>query len=154
MLKVQISAEGNSFFEFCESAEDFFLEDFSDAENFFGEIKITGEIVNDGTGFLVRGKIFCQRNFVCDRCLSTANETQVHEFSEELEKSAAINNLIDVTEIIRDTILAGQPMKNLCREDCKGLCPVCGKNLNDGECGCDRFIVDPRLAPLEILKNF
>ena len=70
---------------------------------------------------------------------------------EEFDKAEAVDDLIDVTELLRDELLAGQPMKNLCKADCKGLCPVCGANLNDGECDCDKVIVDPRLAAL---KNF
>ena len=44
-------------------------------------------------------------------------------------------------------------MKVLCREDCKGLCPVCGKDLNDGDCGCDRTERDPRFESLRALFN-
>ncbi|NMA14219.1 MAG: DUF177 domain-containing protein [Clostridia bacterium] len=42
-------------------------------------------------------------------------------------------------------------MKTLCREDCKGLCPICGSNLNIKQCRCERESIDPRLAAL---KNF
>ena len=42
-----------------------------------------------------------------------------------------------------------------CKEDCKGLCPVCGTNLNEKECGCDRTVADPRMAAIQdIFKNF
>jgi uncharacterized protein len=44
-------------------------------------------------------------------------------------------------------------MKKLCREDCKGLCNVCGKDLNDGDCNCDRSNADIRWLPLKELKN-
>ena len=55
------------------------------------------------------------------------------------------------TAIICETVIAAQPTANYCREDCRGLCPVCGKNLNDGECGCEREVIDPRL---EALRDF
>jgi uncharacterized protein len=45
-------------------------------------------------------------------------------------------------------VLLELPYKSLCREDCRGLCPLCGKNLNEGLCGCNRKSVDPRLAIL------
>ena len=45
------------------------------------------------------------------------------------------------------------PMKPLCREDCQGLCPQCGQDLNEGRCGCVRERVDPRWAALAMLKE-
>ena len=56
---------------------------------------------------------------------------------------------IELDELVRDTLLAAQPLSNICKPDCKGLCPVCGANLNHGDCGCDRFVPDPRLAALQ-----
>ena len=44
-------------------------------------------------------------------------------------------------------------MKTLCRDDCKGLCPVCGKDLNTGACGCDPTEIDPRFESLRALVN-
>ena len=120
-------------------------------EDFEGEIKISGEVEDVGRCYVVRGRIECKKIFTCDRCLAEATENQVHEFEEEFDKSEAVEDLIDVTELLRDELLAGQPMKNLCKADCKGLCPKCGANLNEGECGCDKFIVDPRLAALQQL---
>lgn len=52
--------------------------------------------------------------------------------------------------IVREQALFSLPMKPLCREDCRGLCPECGKDLNAGDCACDKRTRDPRL---EVLKN-
>ena len=41
------------------------------------------------------------------------------------------------------------PTKILCKPDCKGICKVCGKNLNEGDCGCDQFVPDPRMAAIK-----
>lgn len=151
MPKVQ-TARGESVpFELSATAKNFFGEDFSE-EEFIGDIKIFGEVEDVGRCYVVRGRIECRKSFTCDRCLAQATENQVHEFEEEFDKAEAVDDLLDVTELLRDTLLAGQPMKNLCKADCKGLCPKCGANLNDGECGCDKFIVDPRLAALENFK--
>ena len=60
-------------------------------------------------------------------------------------------DMIDIAALIRDTILTAQPLQNLCRTDCRGLCSRCGANLNDGDCGCDRRSVDPRLAALQAM---
>ena len=150
MPKVQTARGDKVPFEFSATAEKLFGEDFS-SEGIFGDAKIFGEVEDVGRCFVVRGRIECQKTFTCDRCLTQATENQVHEFEEEFDKSEAVEDLIDVTELLRDVLLAGQPMKNLCKADCKGLCPECGANLNDGDCGCDKFKIDPRLA---VLKDF
>ena len=57
--------------------------------------------------------------------------------------------------LIFGEFLVSIPGKILCREDCKGLCPVCGTNLNVAECGCDRDVLDPRMSVFkDILNNF
>ena len=152
MPKVQTARNDKVPFEFSATAEKLFGEDFS-ADGFDGDIKIFGEVEDVGRCYVVRGRIECKKIFVCDRCLTQATANQVHEFEEEIDKSEAVDDFIDVTELLRDELLAGQPMKNLCKADCKGLCPVCGANLNDGDCGCEKFIVDPRLAALEAIRN-
>ncbi len=61
---------------------------------------------------------------------------------------------LDVDALVHDEILMNWPAKILCKDDCKGICPVCGQNLNEGECGCDTFVPDPRMAVIQdIFKN-
>ena len=151
MPKVQTARGSKAPFEFSATPKKLFEEDFSE-EGIIGDVKIFGEVEDIGRCFIVKGRIECQKTFTCDRCLTQATENQVHEFAEEFDKAAVVEDLIDVTELLRDELLAGQPMKNLCKADCKGLCPICGANLNEGECECDKFIVDPRLAALKDLK--
>ena len=57
---------------------------------------------------------------------------------------------LDLDELIRADILLELPTKFLCSPDCKGLCPKCGRNLNEGPCGCNTHQMDPRL---EVLKK-
>lgn len=75
----------------------------------------------------------------------------------ELDLSYYSNDELDLTEIVKEQILLAVPMKPLCSEKCQGLCPSCGKDLNQGACGCSREEIDPRLAPLarfkELLKD-
>ena len=137
MPKVQTARGGKAPYEFDAAAEELFGEAL---EEFDGDIKIVGEVEDVGRCYVVRGRIECKKNFICDRCLTQATANQVHEFEEEFDKSEAAEDLIDVTELLHDELLAGQLMKNLCKADCKGLCPKCGANLNEGECGCDKFI--------------
>ena len=60
---------------------------------------------------------------------------------------------MDAETLIDNEMIMSLPMKVLCKETCKGLCPVCGKNLNDGECGCDTFVPDPRMAAISDIFN-
>lgn len=59
---------------------------------------------------------------------------------------------IDLFPILQEQLLLALPLYVTCREECRGLCQVCGANLNEGECGCDRNPVDPRLAALKDIK--
>ncbi|MBS1149250.1 MAG: hypothetical protein H6Q89_948 [Myxococcaceae bacterium] len=59
---------------------------------------------------------------------------------------------IDLDPIIREQVLLALPVSVLCREDCKGLCTVCGEDLNEKDCGCERKVVDVRLAALKDIK--
>ncbi len=58
---------------------------------------------------------------------------------------------IDLNLLINDAVMLSLPIKRLCGEECRGLCQVCGKNLNEGECGCTRESIDPRLEVLRAL---
>ena len=103
----------------------------------------------------------------CDRCLEPVeinidfNVDDVVEFNktesdEEQEEKDYIDGYnLDVDRLIFGELLVSIPGKILCREDCKGLCPVCGTNLNVAECGCDRDVLDPRMSVFkDILNNF
>jgi uncharacterized protein len=99
----------------------------------------------------------------CARCLAPVRETFSVEIDfpietvpteSEEETVLAEGQKIDLTEISQETVSIHLPMRLLCREDCKGLCPVCGTDLNDSQCGCATKQVDPRLVALsELLKN-
>ena len=153
MLKVQIGKGDNAQFSFEESAESLIEGDFSDAVKFVGKVEIVGEIVNDDSNLKISGKIYCRRKFNCDRCLTEAEENQVCEFEEEINQAEISDGILDITELVRDTLIAAQPIKNLCKADCKGLCPKCGQNLNEKECNCQKLNIDSRLAPLLKFKS-
>jgi uncharacterized protein len=82
--------------------------------------------------------------------LTTEDEREVAE--EDLDTSYYRNDQIDLNELLREQFYLALPMKPLCREQCAGLCPHCGKDLNEGACACDARWEDPRLAPLRELK--
>jgi uncharacterized protein len=61
------------------------------------------------------------------------------------------NHVLDLREAIRQNLLLELPMKTLCREDCPGLCPQCGKNLSEGPCDCEFEVEDDRFTSLRQL---
>ena len=67
------------------------------------------------------------------------------------------NDKLLLDDAVKEELLIDFPRKLLCSEDCEGLCPKCGKNLNEGECNCDHTEIDPRMEPLrkllEQMKN-
>ncbi len=64
------------------------------------------------------------------------------------------NDTIDLGEVMRDEFYLALPMKPLCKDDCKGLCPLCGVNRNRDTCACKEDWIDPRLEALKtLLKN-
>ena len=73
-------------------------------------------------------------------------------YDEEIETFSG--DSIDLTSSVIRNILAVLPMKVVCRDDCKGLCPVCGQNLNIKDCGCDTTYIDPRFESLRSLLKF
>ena len=75
----------------------------------------------------------------------TGRDTILHMIAQDVNNGLG-NRILMVPELIMD-----MEMAVVCTEDCKGLCPKCGKDLNEGECGCNRKEVDPRLACLAAL---
>ncbi len=127
---------------------------------FFGPVLVEGTLENTGGSFRVTGEIRARRAFVCDRCLAEAEAAERYSFAEDFRKGASDDEAsfgddgVDLAPLVRDAILSSLPIRNLCRPDCKGLCPKCGADLNQGDCGCDREITDPRLAVLkDLLKK-
>ena len=151
MCKVQIDRDGATPFHFKISADELSLNDEIADVNFDDDILIDGEIINSGKSFDIRGTINCKKSFICDRCLKPSTENQEIKFDEEIDPTVIFDNIVDLENLIRDNLLAAQSIKNLCKEDCKGLCPKCGVDLNETTCDCDRCVIDPRL---EALKNF
>ena len=72
---------------------------------------------------------------------------------EDLDTSYYRDDQIDLNELLREQFYLALPMKPLCRDDCKGLCPQCGTNWNTGTCTCTTEWEDPRLAALKGLMR-
>jgi uncharacterized protein len=80
-------------------------------------------------------------------------EEEVEIAPEDLDVVFYDEPVLPFTEIVSEQAVITIPMKPLCREDCRGLCPECGKDLNAGDCACERAAGDPRFAVLKNLKQ-
>lgn len=129
-----------------------------------GTVRAEGCISNAGDVLLLEAELSAQVRRTCGRCLkefTAVTKADVLEkfypaSAENIEKDAFVydSDVVDITEPLRESLLLAEPIQALCKEDCKGLCPICGADLNNGDCGCDRFSVDPRLAALkQFIKN-
>ena len=127
-------------------------------------VAISGKIVSRAG--IVESDLSCKVEYVgvCDRCLKETvknytvaiNRTIVVSLeNEENDDIAVVPDMqLDLEDFCYPDIVMNLPTKLLCDDNCRGLCSVCGKNLNDGDCGCVSKEIDPRLAALaELLKD-
>jgi uncharacterized protein len=92
-------------------------------------------------------------HFDIDKTLDIKDGTVVDEEMEETDYLIGFE--LDVDRFVYAEILVNWPMRVLCKEDCKGICKVCGMNLNSGACNCQRTELDPRMAAIQdIFKQF
>jgi uncharacterized protein len=135
---------------------------------------VTGHVRLQRTnqGLLVDGWVDLTLELTCTRCLKEFEQPLPVKFAEQFYPTVDVvtglptppfdeeeifpiddHHQVDLTEAIRQNVLLAIPMVTLCREDCKGLCPQCGKDLNFGPCEC-KPEVDARLSVLEkLLQN-
>ena len=121
-------------------------------------VDATLEWVTDGV--LATGVVTTAYEGECRRCLTTvpgvvrANFQELFEFEAREGESYPIKGEhIDLAPLVNEALLLELPLAPLCREDCQGLCPRCGADLNAGPCGCDPDDRDPRWAALDVLKG-
>ena len=126
-------------------------------------VEIAGEITNKASLVRLEAEITFEFDSSCDRCGTRTAKRHTLKISKSLatsiegEESDTIITVpdmkLDLDELIYTETVTNLPMKHLCDENCKGMCPKCGKNLNEGECGCPKKEIDPRLKALaDLLK--
>lgn len=126
-------------------------------------VRVSGRLMATGPGsFYWEGRLLTRVRVACRRCLVPV-EVVIDEgvdllFTEDQgadDPSAVVipprSTELDLGETIREELILAAPEFALCREDCRGICPRCGKDLNDGPCGCPPER-DRRWAALEALK--
>jgi len=134
-------------------------------------VSLAFDITKDNLQFRIVGTVRTTLEMPCGRCLEAfimpvdqafdlryqphakntgEGEREIEE--DDLTTAFYENDEIDLGQLMREQFYLALPMKPLCREDCQGLCPVCGTNLNNGTCTCTRDWEDPRFAALKKLK--
>ena len=135
--------------------------DFPSILCYHGKPHAEGRVYNEAGVLHLEGTLTAEMTCVCDRCgeaFDSVKETElsaviVEEENEDYPELFVLDgNEIDLDEILFTLFTLDMETKFLCREDCKGLCSSCGKNLNHGPCGC-RKQTDPRFAVLEQLLD-
>lgn len=131
------------------------------------------KLVNIGVGKArVEAEVELVFDTFCDRCLTevptvltllsereiaspdiTPDSPTDQEGDREDELDYMEGYQLNVETFVYNEILLNWPMKILCKESCKGICKVCGQNLNKKECGCDTFVPDPRFAAIQDIFN-
>lgn len=136
--------------------------------SFPSPMKVKGDITNTAGYMRMSLTMSVDYSTSCARCLTPVNG----QFSLSLEKTVAPKKLLsdldedklddyaiiedgflDLDEQLRDQMEMEFPSRFLCKDDCKGLCQRCGKNLNEGKCDCPEKEIDPRLLPLQKLLD-
>ena len=164
-MKIQVGglSEGVYQYRFEAKASDLAL-----GENFPGDLAVDATLEKTGSQLYLKAEIRTTATFSCDRCvrpfartLSPSyrmyyfwNDAAAGQFDpSEVQVLPVGATVVDISEDVRQTILLAVPYKLLCRDDCKGLCPQCGQNLNEGTCHCATTIPDGRWEKLRALHN-
>ena len=126
-------------------------------------VKFTFSNIEKGKA-LVAGKVRLTLEAFCDRCLTEVPLDMELDFQRTVACSGAEDEeaddlgfmedcQLDTETFVHNEIFVNWPEKILCRDDCRGLCLKCGQNLNEGKCGCDTFVPDPRMAVIQDIFN-
>lgn len=142
-------------------------------ENNPGPTHVAGNVqfMRTAAGVLASGLAHLTMKQTCRRCLAQVTSDVDFAFEEEFMPSIDIetgatlpvtddadtellideHHILDLSEVLRQDAILAASGSDLCRADCQGLCPICGRNLNDGPCGCVSDRIDPRFAVLSRL---
>lgn len=158
-LRKIIDNPGSSLsFDFAVDTE--FL-DFDSVLEYISAPRAEGRVYNEAGVLRLEGGVRAGMKCVCDRCCESFEREKLtrvdvvlteEDREEELDLFILDNCAVDLQDVMSTCFILDMDSKTLCDEDCKGLCPDCGKNLNQGPCGCTKPR-DPRFAVLEQLLD-
>jgi len=157
-------------FEFKIASGDIDLE--TEGVRIIGDIDVVGELSKSAAKTDVKGSINAPVEVDCTRCLTPISREldivfdvdfvdkelfpdnkETHLESADLDTDVIEGNELDLSQVVREQILLNIPEQVLCRDDCRGICPTCGKDLNEGDCNCGEKEIDPRWAALKDFKS-
>jgi len=170
IINIKDLPEGISRHEFAVKASDFPL-DYEGIEP-TGMLSAKADITKSHDQIIFRGRVSAQSKLICSRCaeefektideqlvfvLSLIHEPQADELrdgdTEDFYFMPEDTADYDFSSHIRELLILAVEIKPLCREDCLGICPGCGKNLNFEKCECNKEKIDERWLPLRDLKD-
>ncbi len=136
---------------------------------FIEKVRVQALLEKASTQLLLHTTIEAKARFECDRCLNEYTTTLKTKYSmvyvmaersmngvreeDEIRVLSTDTNYIDLEDDVRQFILLTVPRKLLCKEDCQGLCPVCGGNKNHTQCKCSTEEIDSRWEALKKLSH-
>jgi uncharacterized protein len=161
-IKISNLSDGVHKFNFDEAVTEINLE-----EPFFGNFLADIELSKTNNQIILDADFLANVHFECDRCSNDFNTElkgtfkMVYFFGNKPDGNEKDNLIylpmtadrIEIGKDLRDFAMLSVPMKKICKEDCNGLCFSCGKDLNEGECNCDKNKTDDRWLPLMELKT-
>jgi uncharacterized protein len=165
-LRINISklSEGEHHYSLRTGPPDIGLDD-----RFDRDVEVEASVEKANRQMLVKIETRAGGRFVCDRCLDEFRQdfrsqhvivfVQGVEPPEDLQQNQEIQylppdvNIVDLGEDVRQYLILSVPLKMLCKEDCAGLCPMCGNNRNTTPCSCTVEDSDPRWATLKGFKD-
>ena len=126
-----------------------------------GSIALDFEIANVGDVILLEGTIGAVVERSCGRCLKAYTAKYTGDFKEKFyplgtegigeDELVFTDDFVDITETVREALLLSIPIQSLCRQDCRGLCHVCGADNNEIDCDCKAQVINPKFAALQSL---
>lgn len=129
----------------------------------FHDVTVKGQITLSADVVTLQATVQYRYVGVCDRCTREIDRVQqlqmehilVVSLNHEDNDSFVLleNYQLPLDALVEEDLILDQPSKVLCSDECRGLCPMCGKDLNEGACDCRRETVDPRLAALQQLLD-
>ena len=164
-MKIQVGglSEGHYEYDFAAEPSELELD-----ERFAGTVSVHVQVEKTPNQIYLTASIGATADVQCDRCLKSFQRslTPRYQMYYLYEEPEGLNldpmevqvvpygtSVIDITDDVRQTVLLSVPLKLLCKEDCKGLCPHCGKDRNIEECSCGSTVTDPRWEKLRGLHR-
>lgn len=170
-MKIDLNRSDGSTndFEIAIASADLELE--ADLAKAKDDVKVAGTVTNGERVTVIEADVTAPLTIFCSRCLEeiptdlefgfrtafvpteeATDDQEVELDLQDLDLSFAEEDEVDLVDVIREQMILNIPARPLCKDDCKGLCEVCGKNLNRESCECKNEESDPRWAALKNLK--